>query len=223
MFRKYEKTFRANVPGVEVKSKFHLPKKELRLLLAGRIFIEEKMDGANIGIIRHKKGFHLQKRGSLVGPSEHEQFQFFHNWAQHQNYEKLMKLPVGYTVYGELLYAVHNIHYDRLPDWVLVFDIWNSKKSKYLGYEARSDFCEEHELQMVPLLGEGYFEVGELAEMLPEESRYGPVAEGIVLKRYRKGECRRAKIVKPEFIKQLDESDHWARQEVKRNKLAWAP
>jgi ATP-dependent RNA circularization protein (DNA/RNA ligase family) len=220
VFRKYEKTLRAHVPGVEVESKFRLPKDELKLLLAGRIYVEEKLDGANVGIIRHKQGLHLQKRGSLVGPSEHEQFQFFHNWAQYQNYEKLMGLPVGYTVYGELLYAVHSIFYDRLPDWVLVFDIWSWKKAQYLDYPERQAFCAQYGLCMVPLLAEGYFRVEELAELVPEASCYGPVAEGMVLKRYRRKEYCRAKIVKPEFGKQLEESEHWTRQKVRTNQLA---
>lgn len=220
MFRKYEKTLRAHVPGVEVASKFRLPKDDLKLLLNGRVWVEEKMDGANVGIIRHKQGFHLQKRGSLVGPSEHEQFQFFHNWARYQNQEKLMGLPVGYTVYGELMYAVHSIYYDKLPDWVLVFDVWCAKKGRYLKYEDRRDFCISYGLEMVPLITEGYFGVEDLAGLIPEESQYGYLAEGIVLKRYRKGECRRAKIVKPGFLKMLEEDEHWTRKGVTKNQLA---
>ena len=45
-------------------------------------------------------------------------------------------------------------------------------------------------------------------------------AEGIVIKRYRKkGEYMRAKIVKPEFIKVLEESVHWTHGPIKNNKL----
>ncbi len=77
MFRKYEKTFRILVPTIEVPGKLVLSKNDAGALLSGNVIIEEKMDGANVGIIRHKNGFALQKRGSLVGPSEHEQFEFF--------------------------------------------------------------------------------------------------------------------------------------------------
>ncbi len=100
MFKKYEKIFRILIPEINVRGKFTLSKDETRLLLGGKVFIEEKMDGANTGIIRHKRGFHLQKRGSLVGQSEHEQFGFFYNWAYQKNYEKIMKLPQRYIVYG---------------------------------------------------------------------------------------------------------------------------
>ncbi|MCI0527003.1 MAG: RNA ligase family protein [Nitrospira sp.] len=219
MFRKYEKTYRARIPGLDVPGKFCLTKDELHRLLNGEVFVEEKMDGANVGIIRHKKGFTLQKRGSLVGASEHAQFQFFHNWANYQNYTKLMALPEGFTVYGELLYAVHSIYYGALPDWVLVFEVWDSGREKYLDYPERYDFCHNYGLEMVPLVAQGYFRVEELASLVPKESAYGEMAEGIVLKRYRKGECLRGKIVKPEFIKMLEESEHWVHNEIRRNNV----
>ena len=218
MFRKYEKTFRAQVPGIEVSSRYHLPKEDLKHLLNGEVIVEEKMDGANIGIIRHKEGIHLQKRGSLVGTSEHEQFQFFHNWAQYQNRERLMELPIGTILYGELLYAVHSIYYDSLPDYVLFFDAWSKKKDGYLSYEQRAELCSGLGLFMVPLRGRGHFSVGDLPDLMPPASAHGPTAEGMVIKRYRKGECLRAKVVKPEFLKHMEESDHWMHQAIRRNK-----
>ena len=122
MFLKYEKTFRIPIPQIKVPGKLILSRKELQLLLAGKVEIEEKMDGANVGIIRHKKGFSLQKRGSLVGQSEHEQFQYFHAWANRIKYDNIMSVPPNHLLYGELLYAVHTIYYDNLPDYFLVFD-----------------------------------------------------------------------------------------------------
>lgn len=214
MFRKYEKTFRLVGP----RGKFMLSSEEIKQLLNGNVVIEEKMDGANVGIIRHKSGFHLQKRGSLVGQSEHEQFGFFHNWANHQNYEKIMALPIGHIVYGELMFAVHSIYYDKLPDYVLVFDVWDGER--YLKYDERAEFCSKHGLSQVPLISRGNYSKLQVEQMVPSQSQYGDVAEGIVVKRYTKNSYYRAKIVRPEFIKQMEESDHWMKYSVKRNKLA---
>lgn len=212
MFIKYEKT-----PHVDQKGKFFLSKKEIQALLAGEVVIEEKMDGANAGIIRHKSGFHLQKRGSLVGQSEHEQFGYFHNWANVQNYEKIMAIPVGYLVYGELLRVVHTIVYDSLPDYFLVFDVWDG--DNFLNYKQRQLFCSDLGFHMVPLIATGNFTKNELFKMIPKESAYGSMAEGIVVKRYSKNNYIRAKIVKPNFIQTIEESDHWTHGPIRINKL----
>ena len=118
MFRKYDKTYHV----FPVTSKHNLDRTQVKRLLAGKVIVEEKMDGSNVGIIRHSKGFALQKRGSLVGRSVHEQFDFFHGWANRDAYERIMSLPTGMLVYGELLYAVHALYYDQLPEFFLVFD-----------------------------------------------------------------------------------------------------
>jgi ATP-dependent RNA circularization protein (DNA/RNA ligase family) len=217
MFKKYEKTYRILIPEINVKGKFDLSKQQTTDLLNGEVVVEEKMDGANVGIIRHKKGFHLQKRGSLMGQGEHEQFGFFYNWAYRQNYEKLTKLPMHYLVYGELVYATHTIYYDRLPDFFLAFDIFTGQKG--LNYEDRNTFCRDYGFHQVPLIAKGGFLKTDLFNLIPNKSVYGEVAEEIVVKRYRKNEYLRGKIVKAEFIKQLDESDHWMNSNVKRNKL----
>jgi len=215
MFRKYEKTYHL----FPVTSKWNLDNTNVKRLLAGSVVIEEKMDGANTGIIRHSKGFSLQKRNSLVGPSVHAQFDFFYNWAYQQNYEKIMSLPEGVIVYGELLYAVHSIYYDRLPDYFLVFDVRQGKK--WFDYEARKEFCETHGFHMVPLIASGGFTKEEIKSSVPTQSAYGDTAEGIVVKRYAKHGYFRAKIVRPEFQKMIEEDDtHWSLAPVKRNKLA---
>lgn len=211
MFVKYSKTFHV----FPVTSKWNLDTTQLKRLLSGEMIVEEKMDGSNTGIIRHNKGFHLQKRNSLVGQSEHEQFSFFHNWANLQNYEKIMNLPVGTLLYGELLYAVHTIFYDRLPDYFLVFDV--KRNGEWLDYDERKAFCEQYQFRMVPLIARGNFTKDELQKLVPVKSAYGDEAEGIVIKRYAKHGYFRGKIVKPGFMKQLEESDHWQSYNVRKN------
>lgn len=214
MFVKYEKTFHV----FPVTSKFNLDNTQLKRLFAGEVIVEEKMDGSNIGIIRHNKGFSLQKRNSLVGPSEHEQFSFFNNWAHQQKYEQIMSLPVGTLLYGELLYATHTIYYDKLPEYVLIFDA--KQDGDWLDYDDRKHLCESHGFTMVPLVGRGNFSKNDVEGMVPEASAYGPIAEGIVIKRYAKHGYFRGKLVKPGFMKQIEESDNkWPTFNIPRNKL----
>ena len=220
MFIKYDKTFHV----FPVTSKHNLDKTQLKRLLSGRVYVEEKMDGSNVGIIRHANGFSLQKRNSLVGTSVHAQFDYFHNWANGEAYERIMSVPPNTLIYGELLYATHHIHYDQLPEFFLVFDVRRGKK--WMKYNERSEFCEKHGFHMVPFVKTGTYTKNELKAIYDKlasgaiVSEHGPVCEGVVVKRYTKHGYFRGKIVKPGFIKALNEDDfHWSRKEVTRNKL----
>ncbi len=77
MFRKYEKTFRVDTPKIQIKNKFSLCHDDQLRLLDGKIEITEKMDGANVGIVRSKQGWTLQKRRGLAEEGVHAQFSFF--------------------------------------------------------------------------------------------------------------------------------------------------
>jgi len=215
MFRKYEKTYHV----FPVTSKYNLDDTTIKRLLVGEVVIEEKLDGANVGIVRHKHGFALQKRNSLVGPSEHEQFGFFNNWAHLQNYEKIMALPTNNVIlYGELLYAVHTIYYDKLPDYFLVFDV--RIDGDWLDYDDRKEFCEKYGFHMVPLIARGSFTKDQLLKQMPAKSAFGDTVEGMVVKRYAKNGYFKGKLVRPEFIKTLEESEHWTKYNIRKNKLA---
>lgn len=220
MFRKYEKTYRIPVPEFNVKGKHFLSKKEIKLLLSGKVDIEEKLDGANTGVVRHKKGFSIQKRGSLVGQSEHEQFNYFHNWARHKGYDELMSLPKGYIVYTELMYLVHSMYYDKLPDYVIIIDVWNGQR--YLTRQDKENFCEKYGLHCVPLITSGIFGVSDLYSLIPKKSVYGDEIEGIVVKKYRKKKQQlRGKVVLSEFIRKIDaDGKHWTRKKQVKNELA---
>ena len=215
MFRKYEKTFRILVPEINVRGKFYLSDEEHKRLLGGRVFVTEKLDGANIGIIRTRDGFRFQKRGSLVDIGEHPQYGFLKAWGN-QNYEKLMKIQEGWIVYGELLKYVHTVEYDALPDWVCVFNIWDRKH--YMPFDEVQSMCEEWGIQTVPLLFEGYTTRSELFQMLPNPSRYGSEkAEGIVVTNPR--QQLRGKLVREEFVKHLEDHEHWRYQQLTENRL----
>lgn len=218
MFLKYSKTYRIRVPQFDVKGKFMLSGADTQSLLSGQVVIQEKLDGANVAVIGTKQepGWRLQKRGSLLGPGDHEQFNYFVNWA-HKNFEKMKQVPEGWVVYGELMYAQHNIYYDKLPSYFLVFDIWNG--DKFLGPMELTGFCQRVGLHHVPILYYGPAPARtDLVKYIPENSMYGTGrSEGIVVKNWKKQ--LKGKIVRPEFMKEVDESDHWMEKSVVKNKL----
>ena len=218
MFLKYKKTYRIPIPQIKVPGKLVLSKTDIKRLLAGSVDIEEKLDGANVGIIRHKDSFALQKRGSLVGQSEHLQYQFFHAWANRMKYDNIMSVPHGYRIYGELCYVVHTIYYDSLPDYVIVIDVM--KGNEWLNREDKEAFCDKYGFGIVPLITQGYFNLDELWTFVSKESFFGDTSEGVMVKKFHKKKgYMRGKIVKPEFIRHMEESDHWMRSKLRTNKL----
>lgn len=210
MFRKYEKTSRIQNSAIKVSGKQTLSSKETQALLTGKIIVEEKIDGANTGIIGGKKDkpFSLQKRGSLIDISEHPQFGRFKAWTMHK-YSDLMKVKYPYIVYGEFMWATHHIYYDSLPDWFICFDIWNGKE--YVNRKEKEKICSDLNVEVVHLLFEGYIDsVNDVVQYV-----YGPSAyssdhdrEGVQIKNYKKQ--MRGKIVNPAFVKEVDEDGtHW--------------
>lgn len=215
MFRKYEKTFRISSPSIQVAGKLNLTSGDQKSLLNGKVEISEKMDGANVGIVRSENNWTLQKRRGLAETGVHEQFAFFWNWARY-NESRILQIPKNHIVYGELLYTKHNIHYTSLPSYFLVFDIWNGKE--YLDYQDKNVLLEKLGFLSVPILHYGYVTISEVDRFIGKSAYADGLMEGIVIKNYHKQ--MRGKLVRKEFMKELDENDHWMHQAHKRNLLA---
>jgi len=217
MFRKYEKTYRILVPQINIKGKHYLSKDEVKKLLGGKVVITEKMDGANVGIVRHKDTFKLQKRGSLVGPSEHAQFNYFKAWSN-QNYDKLMNIPRNTVLYGELMYAKHTVIYDKLPDYFLAFALFDRRNGSYYHWDDVVEICNDVGLYTVPHIHSGYVDRMELFDMIPDPSNYSShTAEGLVVWNHK--HSMRGKLVRAEFQKFMNDHGHWRTKPVTVNKL----
>lgn len=221
MFRKWEKTYRILVPQIDIKGKHYLSKDEAKKLLGGNVIITEKLDGANTGIIRHKDTFKLQKRGSLVGDSEHYQFKFFKAWA-YQNYDKIMQLPKTSIIYGELMIVKHTIHYTELPDFFIPFALYDKSTSSFYPYDEFIDICKKIGLTPAPLVYQGFTDRMALYDLIPQPSNFGSQfedgkAEGIVVWNPKNG--MRGKVVRPEFQKFMNDDGHWMHKQLTLNKL----
>lgn len=215
MFRKYEKTFRILLPEIDVKGKHFHSAADTQRLLNGNVTVTEKVDGANVGIIRTKERFRLQKRGSLVDMGEHVQFNFFKAWSE-VNQDKLIEIPKDCILYGELMYAKHHVFYNQLPDYFLPFGM--CENDVYWPHEALLEWCNMVGLHPVPFIYHGPVTKDDLFKMIPDVSAYGDEpAEGIVLFNHKKQ--MRGKVVREEFVKELNEGDHWITKSVTKNLL----
>lgn len=215
MFHKYPKTFRILVPQIPIKGKHYLSSNDTKKLLNGNIILTEKMDGANVAIIRHKDYFKLQKRGSLVDVGEHFQFNFFKAWSQ-LNYDKLMKIPEGTILYGELMICKHTVFYDMLPDHFLAFAWWDRGTQKFAHHNDMEELCDKIGIYTVPsILQTSGICKDELFDLIPNPSTYGhKQAEGLVVYNHKKQ--MRGKVVLKKFQDRMD-SGHWATRPIIKN------
>ena len=222
MFHKWPKTFRILISEINVKGKYYLSDDQVKLLLAGEVSITEKVDGCNVGIIKTKDGFRLQKRGGLVGLSEHPQYNMLKAWSQN-NYNKLIQLPENTILFAEFLYAKHTIFYDALTDYFLAFDLYNYKERKHYHRDELTKLCDTLGLCYVPEVARGHFKKTELFKLIPKVSNFSTTekAEGIIVAKLKDGS--RGKIVREEFVKHLEENDHWLKYDVTKNQLKKAP
>jgi hypothetical protein len=119
--------------------------------------VEEKLDGANVGISFTTGGeMLLQSRGHyLVGGGRERQFGPFRIWACSHESRLLALLEDRYVMYGEWLYAKHSVSYDRLPHWFCEFDIYDRVEQVFLSTPRRHEMLAGSPIVSVPVLQAG--------------------------------------------------------------------
>lgn len=90
------------------------------------------------------------------------------HWTRKKMYELQKRIgreiPNGWRICGENMYARHAIGYENLPDYFLVFSIWNDK-NMCLSWDETCEYCELLNLHTVPLLFRGKFAVQTLKQI----------------------------------------------------------
>jgi hypothetical protein len=107
-------------------------------------------------------------------------------------------------VFGEWLYRVHSVRYDRLPDLLVVID-WFAEDG-FLDSAARNARAEAMHLSVPPLVYSGIVRSQTHLEGLVRVSTYGSeLVEGFVLRREHAGRLvSRAKWARPGFVQKRD-------------------
>lgn len=191
------------------------------------LVVEEKLDGANVGISFEDEGtLRLQCRGHYLegGPGE-VQFALLKPWAQTHQGWLWERLGTRYTLYGEWLYACHTVFYDQLPHYLFEFDLLDTETGIFLSTARRREHLAGGPVVSVPVLREGKF--GSLKELLKlvGPSLYksdGGLSEGLYVKWEEDGEVKgRYKWVRSGFIQTiLDSGTHWKDRPLVPNLLA---
>ncbi len=155
-------------------------------------FVQEKVDGANMGIswkdgpiLRNRS--HILKKGYIEKNTPAKlQFRPAWNWLHKHEEEIKMISDLCYspiTIYGEWMFAKHSIYYDKLPDLFLAYDIWSVEDREFLSPDVVSELLDETSISYIrpkKMILNSIKEVISLSE-LESDYRDG-IREGIVIK-----------------------------------------
>jgi ATP-dependent RNA circularization protein (DNA/RNA ligase family) len=193
---------------------------EASALLDGPVLVEEKVDGANLGISVSKGGSILaQNRGAYIErDTAHPQFRPLFRWLDTHRHAIADALGEYLILFGEWCYAVHSVRYTKLPDWFVAFDVYDRERGEFWSAARRDELTDRMGAARVPTLAEGYFALDDIVRMLGASLFSDGPAEGVYVRRDDDGRLAgRAKVVRPEFVQQIDA--HWSGRSLQTNTL----
>ncbi len=194
---------------------------ESRELLAHDVAVEEKVDGANIGLsVDERGGLRAQNRGAFLShDSGHPQFKSLFRWLDARRDSLIEALHPNLILFGEWCTAVHGIRYTRLPDWFLGFDVYDRRLERFWSVSRRDDLARLVDVVTVPSIAVGRFKLVQLKSMFGQSKFGDGPAEGLYI-RQDEGDhlVARAKLIRPEFAQSIE--THWSKRRLERNRLA---
>lgn len=122
-----------------------------------RVVVEEKVDGANLGIsIGSDLRLQVQNRSHFVTSSTHKQFSPLDTWLEaHSSALFEVMEPERHVLFGEWLYAKHSIHYTRLPDYFLAFDLYDRRTGMFCSSVERDRLLKDTGISTVRTISAG--------------------------------------------------------------------
>ena len=148
-------------------------------LLGEKIVITEKIDGSNI-CFTHRNVF----ARSHSGPPKHKSFN--HAKAMHSQIKK--HIPEDHWLFGEWCFALHDIQYNALPSFFLLFGVLIGKEWQSWNYVQ--EVALAFGLSTVPELYSGIITSELLLKEKTEQlakgcSEFGDdIKEGVVVRKY---------------------------------------
>lgn len=136
-----------------------------------------------------------------------------------------------FILFGEWLYAKHSVLYRALPHYFFEFDIYDKTESCFLSLGRRLAIMEGTGIHTVPVVHHGAARHDQLLTLIAQSSFSAefdnPLTnsidarmEGIYLRTEGRGVVTaRAKIVRPEFVEKIKQSEHWQHQKMVPNEL----
>lgn len=202
---------------------------EVNAFIQHPLVVEEKIDGANLGIVvKSDYKISVQNRSHYVSSSYHAQFSLLDNWVLKHSDELIALLePEIEILYGEWCYMKHSIHYTRLPDYFLAFDIYNCLTQTFLSRKELELRLAGTSIKQVPLIANKTFSsIKELTDIASKAKSkyYDGIVEGVYLRVCDdKNTIDRTKIVRKDFICGNSQGSsqgnvrHWTKAQLTKN------
>lgn len=195
-----------------------------------QIYIEEKVDGASVGIavidgspvIRNRENF--LRKGYMRKPNDTAakmQFRPIWNWYYDnvKIFERLYNYLGSVTVYGEWMWAQHGVYYDELPAYFIAYDLFCHETKRFLQTSIVRGALQASGFTTPPLIHVGHVvSYPLLKKWCEEQSSYSSKdqREGLYFKVYdRKETYHRFKMVRQDFVR----GKLWDHHEVHKNCL----
>ena len=133
--------------NVEERSFYTTRQQQQPILIA----VEEKVDGANLGIsIGLDMQIRVQNRSHYVNSKTHRQFSTLDSWiSQHSGALFDILEPGKHVLFGEWLYAKHSIPYTKLPGYFMAFDLYDREVNKFYSWRERNRRLEGSDIPIV--------------------------------------------------------------------------
>lgn len=197
-----------------------LSQDDIKLFLNTMLYIEEKIDGANMGFSIKNFKIIAQNRSHYVNSGYHPQFKLLDDWIQNHTRD-LFEILGDETkiLYGEWVYAKHSIPYNNLPDYFVAYDLYDVIEQRFYARERLEKLLEGTTVKLIPCVKTGTFKtVQEIVDLVKSKSAFydGPI-EGVYIRRCNENWLEdRAKIVRNDFI---CGDIHWSKYKLTVNKL----
>lgn len=141
-------------------------------ILSQELVITEKLDGENTCI--KSTGVFARSHGAVNR----------NPWAKPiwDIWSRIGTSLGNFHVFGENLYAIHSIEYERLPAWFFVFAMREGER--WLSWDEVTEWATILELPLVPVLFRGHLTEKELVSTIITQqqtgSAFGGTSEGVV-------------------------------------------
>ena len=196
---------------------------EVAALLSSPVVVEEKLDGANLGFSVGLDGYlRAQNRGQYLVEPHAGQFQRLPEWMALHGAGLVESLGKDLIAFGEWCAARHSLDYPALPDWWLLFDVYDRRRGRFWCTRRRNNLASTLGLSTVARLAEGRQSVATLVDGVGHwTSRYRDGGlEGVVVRREDDNWLQaRGKLVRADFTQAIE--GHWRSRKLEWNRVRW--
>ncbi len=210
-----------------------------------KVVIEEKVDGANLGISFDPltQDFLVQNRSHYISNGEHAQFSRITEFIEANRAALHQILCTGdyiqngsLILYGEWLAARHSVPYHKLPGLFVAYDLFDRKQERFVSRTRFHTIMKDSGIPVTPVIDtrtfgpytqkqkrDGHFR-SELLRFLGTRSAFrndNGTIEGVVL-RVDDSESlwnqHRYKIVRPDFVRGCNDG-HWSSRQIEKQRV----